>query len=795
MSPNNGDDLRNERERLEIEKQRLELDRQRFEFEQKRSAATAEAKPPPLTSPSPSPTHSPSKVPVAMWVIGVSMIVACFLPWISMRSSYDWGIAGRGSVFLGDASGTHFWQGQLCLLLLIGALVAKHLKQNMIAGFCAIGAPLLAVHFVLQMQGMLGYSQRLSAMGYSGSTSFKADPSFGSIALVVLSIPFAILSFRQPQVKRAILTTVAAPIPTRTIPEVPTIIVNMITVQVALVLFVTVLFSEGPDYLPGAVVLAAALHWIICRKQKWPLATFWSMVLLATAVINWTSVLISSANKPPYHGRNTGNWLLHVALEFNDAIVTASPYTSGVFGMLVIIFAWSAHLSWKPKLGPLQMSIPRWVYPVVAIIVVLAYPLTHAAMDAKVLDIPSPAEREHAEMIVRGLTTEHLFVFGSTYANSSPMDYETLKISMNTEDYPEPIIFNDYGEVVAYLSIRLENGKVLKSTMHFRTSDELWSEALYFRSESDEILLTPQHNGFYRVKQTYLSGTSTSFTDVMTACPSVTYLRRSNTVRSLEEKLRAHSTFLSPHQQKVDLSSLSEGLRDEVRTLLHEGKVFAEFPPAIQQRLTEENQGAAIPANATGPEPLAIAKDVLLAKDTVGFYEYRYEAITPVTWVELTDSSIILDHQIRFIALPADGASELRSLRTYRSVFDTAGVLLASTERKRHQESVTSYDPNNTTLADGIFVRAWCDQECYVKFRMLKEGNTVEKQLIYAVENRSIRLFLTVEGDGGAGDYTNPEMVGKRFLLTMGRTPVLRIGGVAGTFQTWEESLMDIAPL
>lgn len=104
-------------------------------------------------------------------------------------------------MILGDASGSQFWQGQLSILLLAGALLAKQFKQRAIAGICALLVPLAAVHFLLQMEGALGHSHSTSFLGYSASSSLRADPSIGSLSLIALSIPFVILSFirRKPR--------------------------------------------------------------------------------------------------------------------------------------------------------------------------------------------------------------------------------------------------------------------------------------------------------------------------------------------------------------------------------------------------------------------------------------------------------------------------------------------------------------------------------------------------------------------------------------------------------------------
>lgn len=152
-------------------------------------------------------------VPIAMWILGSLMLIACFLPWIEMRGSWDFGVGGRGSMLMGEASGTTFWQGQLGLLLLIGALVAKQLRQRAISGIIAVLVPLLAIHFVLQVEGALGHSSSASFMGYSASTSLRADPGVGSIAIVLLSIPFVILAFagRKPKKAPVVARSVAAP--------------------------------------------------------------------------------------------------------------------------------------------------------------------------------------------------------------------------------------------------------------------------------------------------------------------------------------------------------------------------------------------------------------------------------------------------------------------------------------------------------------------------------------------------------------------------------------------------------
>jgi len=784
MSTSGSDDLRNERERLEIERQRLELERERFAFEQKRSAASAPASH--VAQPS-----APSKVPIpiSMWVIGVAMIVACFLPWVSMRGNYNLGIAGSGSLFLGDASGTSFWQGQLCVLLLIGALIAKHLQNRVAAGICALGAPLLPVHLILQAEGAFGYSQSWSAFGTTASASLRPDPSFGVIPIMLLSIPFAIIAFRQQPMKGA------EPIEQRrTLPEVPSFIVHMITVQVILViLLMALLFNyKNPSFLPGATLFFSALHWGICRNQKWTLASYWSLTFLGTVAVNWISVLVYRANRDQMWDPETGNWLLHVALNLSTAIVKGSPFTYVLLGTIAFLFAWSEYRRWKPKFGPLTKVLPRWVNPAIASTIVFAYPLTITLLDAAKLDIPSEAERQHAEMIVRGMTGGPWTVFNP----SNPLDRATMHISRNDEGSSEPIRFNDYGRVSVRLYVLLDNWNKLSGTMEFRTSDERWSKKLEFSDQGDQIVLNPERNDLLSVQLTRNRWSERSFTEVRSACPSSIFMRRENTVRSLEEKLRAHGTFLSPRKQKVDLSSLSEELRNEVRALLHAGKAYAEFPPTIQKRIEQENQGMAIPINSTGSDPVAIAKDVLLAQDTAGVTDYRYESVAPLTWVGLTDSTIVIEHRLRFVAASKDGSGEIRSIRTFQSVFDTSGVLLASAESNRMNESVTTYDSDSTYFAEGIFLSASCHENCHVTFRVIMEGRTEEKQLVYLVEDKRIPLFLPNDGQGGAEDLTNPAMIGKRFLLTMKRTAVFsEEGGVGDELPYWAESLVEIAPM
>lgn len=781
MSTNGSDDLRNERERLEIEKQRLELERERFAFEQKRSAASATASH--VAQPS-APSKSP--IPMSMWVIGVAMIVACFLPWISMRGSYDFGIAGRGSLFLGKASGTNFWQGQLCILLLIGALIAKHLQNSVVAGICALGAPLLASHLILQAQGAFGYSQRWSFLDMSASASMRSDPSFGSIALVLLSIPFAVIAFRQQPIKGA------EPIaPRRTLPEVPSFIVHLITVQVILTILIIPLINSHfrPSISFGATLLFAALHWGICRKQKWPMASFWSLVLLATVAAIWISSLFLNANG--YNIQDSGHWFLHVTLILSLAVIKAAPYTYVSVGMLAFLFAWLERRRWKPKFGPLSSGLPSWVNPALASTIVLAYPLTTTTLDAARLDIPSEAKRQHAEMIVRGMTGGPWTVFNP----SNPLDRATMHISRNDEGSSEPIRFNDYGGVSVRLYLHLDNWEKLSGTMDFKTSDERWTNRLEFSDQADQIVLTPERNGLISVQLTRNRLSEKPFTEVKAAYPTSTFMRRESTVRSLEDKLLAHSRFLSPNWQTVDPFTLSDGLRNEVMTLIQEGVAFSEFPVELQRRVQEEAQGAPLPMKAAGSEPVEITKDVLLPQDTVGVAKYRYEPVPPLSWVGLTDSTIVIEHRLRFVATSKDGSGEIRSVRTYQSVFDTSGVLLASTESNRSQEAVTTYDSDSTYVAEGIFLSAWCHEGCHVSFRVIMDGRTEEKQLVYLVENERIPLFLPTDG-GGAEDLTNPEMIGKRFLLTMKRTAVYsEEGGVGDPLPYWAESLVAIAPL
>lgn len=148
----------------------------------------------------PEPTSPSSRLPVvhkpvsmAIWIIGGLMSIACFLPWIEWRGSWDLGVGGRGSLVMGDASGIHFWQGQIVLLLLVSAIGLKHARMGIAAGIIALLVPFAMVHFLLEMSGALDHSVGTSFMGHSLSYSSSAKPAIGSLSILVLSIPFPFL--------------------------------------------------------------------------------------------------------------------------------------------------------------------------------------------------------------------------------------------------------------------------------------------------------------------------------------------------------------------------------------------------------------------------------------------------------------------------------------------------------------------------------------------------------------------------------------------------------------------------
>lgn len=763
MSTSNGDDLRNERERLEIEKQRLELDRQRFEFEQKRSAATTSSPPPPLTSPSLSPRH----VPLSMWVLGAAMIISCFFPWLETSGSYNFGAGGSGSLSLGTASGLSVWQGQLCMVLLIAALIAKHLQNRVVAGICALGAMLLAIQFILSSQGLFSVSSSYGGM----SASASLDLGFGSIAFGILSIPFAILAFRQKVVRGA------APTEQRnSLPEVPSIPVLLIATQVLFLLlllinmnFIILRFSFGL----GALLFFAVLHWGICRKQKWPLASFWSLTFLATAAVNWISWMVGSASRDIFGGNtSSGNWLLHVAHEFSMAVSQAAPYTYFIVAIFAFLFAWSEHFQWKPKFGPLTKVVPNWINPALAGTIVLAYPLIVTTIDAIKLDIPSEAEREQTEMLLRGLTDETW----TAYDPQNPSETLIFSIWLSNSDYPrKEVVFGDYGYTTVYATMLWRARRELRGKFSLDVSNLSWPDKIHFTSGNgyqpgdDEVSLSPLKNGFFQVQWTGNRPNRTPLTLTKTACPSSTYARRQSTVRSLDDMLQKHCIFLTPRNSNVNLSALSEELRIEVKKLMGEGKVFAEFPIEVQSKIVKENseqsiQGVGLSMRPSDTEPVAIAKEILLAQDTIGTAGYAYESIPSPRWVGLTDSTISIDHQIRFIAFSRDGSGELHVLRSYRSVFDTASVLLSSIEVDSWVEQVWTNHKDSIYTAEGIFVSSACGDDCYLTFRISQEGTSEERSFIYAIDNETEQFIL---GSDDTDDPTNPDLIGKKFLLTL----------------------------
>lgn len=185
--------------------------------------ATPPQEPPPESIQQTSALIARRPVPIAMWILGALMLIACFLPWIEVRGSWNFGVGGRGSMLMGEASGAEFWQGQLCIALLIGALAAKQFRRRGIAGILALLILVLVIHFVLQMAGAFGYSSSSSFMGHFVSTRLRADPSVGSIAILLLSIPFAILAFvgRKPTVQSLVVP--AMPVPDRSAGVAPSI--------------------------------------------------------------------------------------------------------------------------------------------------------------------------------------------------------------------------------------------------------------------------------------------------------------------------------------------------------------------------------------------------------------------------------------------------------------------------------------------------------------------------------------------------------------------------------------------
>lgn len=742
---NENEDLQREREKLELEKRRLELERERFAFEREKQAANT----PQPASQTTTPRRS---VPIAMWILGAAMLVACFLPWIEMRGSWDFGIAGRGSMFLGDASGTHFWQGQLCIVLLVGAVVAKLFRQRAVAGVCALVAPLFAVHFVLQVQGMLGHSQSVSFMGMTASNSLHADPSIGSIALVILSIPFAILAFRR-STARADGTVIAAP--SAPAANVPWLLVGMIAVQLGLVATVMAMFSSASRKYVPYFLLFAVLNLVICVRRKWPKATFWSAVLIVTAALGW------ALKPPPYSDwfwsesirEHTGSAIGHIGVQFNVAFIAALPFVCSLFVGLVLL------TSWQERSGRGVMVMggiaggPRWRQVLLASCLVLIYPVAISAFHATKLDTPTSSDRERAESFVRELTSGDWIVFDPQY----PSETTTFKLAQMYEGTPSKLRFSDYGDVSTSLTLDWDGRAVLSGAIRFRASDEHLPDSLDFSSRNNRVVLSALRNNLMRVhvESSDPNDSQGEFTTDKLACRASTYMQRQTTVSTLEDRLQAHCIFLSPQQV---------------------------------QGVT----GEAIPTRAGRAEVVAIAKDVLLLKDTIGVARYRYEALPSPAWTGLTDTTITLDHQIRFVAMSRDGSGELRTLRTYQSVFDTTGVLLASTETERVRESATTNNTDSTYMAEGIFVNATCNEECYVTFRVHTRSGTEERRLLYAVVTEKVPLMLNADG---AGDFTNPALVGKSFMLILKQTAVTEEYADPSAMPRWVESVVFVDPI
>nr|MBP6573683.1 hypothetical protein [Flavobacteriales bacterium] len=116
------------------------------------------------------PHHTTTRaVPTAMWVVGVLLLLCCFLPWIQFP--------GRSA--LGFQNATHFWQGKVAIVLIVIALLAKQFRKHGISGISALVIPALAIHLWLKTAEVLR----------------GIEPHFGAISLFILAIPFTVIAF------------------------------------------------------------------------------------------------------------------------------------------------------------------------------------------------------------------------------------------------------------------------------------------------------------------------------------------------------------------------------------------------------------------------------------------------------------------------------------------------------------------------------------------------------------------------------------------------------------------------
>lgn len=719
------EDIQREREKLELEKSRLDLERERFAFEREKQAAS--------TLPNPSPRIGGRRtISIGMWIIGALLVVSCLLPWVNFRGGYNWGIAGKGSMFLGDASGTNFWQGQLCVLLVIGAFVARYLKQRLIAGLFALAMPLLTIHFLLHIKGMFDFSQSVSVMGYTASNYFRAEPNIGLFAFILLSIPFFVLAALrwdafiqvQPNAMQAAGTVPAAP---QASVQIPWLLLLMSFVHLCLVGCVIALFSSSTrKYIPY-VLLFSVGQLAISRIKNWSRSTFWATIMVAFAAFAWWLRWLSNYYRPlSALGRDTGSGITHWALAFADAMVVAMPFIAAVLALAVVRVSWLDRIGGKPSVLAQWGTGSSWKHAIQACAVIVAFPLIASAFDAAKLNIPTSKERDRSVSLVRGVVTDSWVAFQDEDL-SMPTPF---RLDQSHEGRPSPILITDYGVVNVIVTLLWNNRDQAVSAVRFNANDEILPDTLVFDNRTNRYFLTDLQDDIIGVHLAFPDGSAESDRIAISfpACKQALFNRRRSMVASLEHKFRRHCSYLSP-----------PGLQ---------------FVP-----------GEPLAIDPSSVAHAAIAMQVLLPQDTIGMLSYRYEAVSSPKWVGLTDTTITLDHEFLFTFQSKDNREEQSSQRSYKSVFDTSGVLISSKETSRVQKAIAPVlgDSSYSYMADGIFVAATCEDDCYVTFKVIERSIPIEKTFLYEVVQQKVPLMI---GEG-VGDRTNRDLVGQKFVLML----------------------------
>jgi hypothetical protein len=155
---------------------------------------------------------------------------------------------------------------------------------------------------------------------------------------------------------------------------------------------------------------------------------------------------------------------------------------------------------------------------------------------------------------------------------------------------------------------------------------------------------------------------------------------------------------------------------------------------------------------------------------------------------DIKGDSILVEHELLLSGFVDDSAGFVKVIDKYHTWLNKDYTVIESSWYGSTTDLIRLSEPRESRVRVGLFKEAGCGEECYLTF-LFNYGDSISvESMVDGADNSS---FLYVGADG-AGDFTNPNYVNRKFVVTSRKEAIFRSYYGPDALPEWVDSCIDI---